>query len=111
LRPEKAYRRRVRDAAGTLARQPALPLAWIVVGQQRRRTSAPPSAESNTQLHPHARVTRNVPDVPSFRSVLGYDPKLPANTTVTYRSATRLSGLATYGLQERVPRRGNSQGK
>ena len=111
LRAKKAHCGRVRDTARKLTSKPALPLTRIVIRQYRCRAGAPPSAESDTQPHADPRITENIANVSSFRSVLGHNPELLANSPVTYRRATSLSGLASCSFQECVPRRGNSHSK
>src|SRR5258708_32154641 len=96
--PKQTPRRRIRDAAGYLTRQPALPLTRIVIRQQICCASAPASTKSSPQLHPHARILRNIANISGFRSVLGHDPKLIANASVADGSTPRLSCLATNGL-------------
>jgi len=94
-----------------LLRQPALALAGIIIYQQRCCAGVPADAKSFAQLDSHARILRDIADVSGFHSMLGNEPELPANASVTYRSAPRLSGFAADGLQERIPRQGNSQSK
>jgi hypothetical protein len=81
-----------------MMKQPPLPLTWIVIRQYIRRASTPLSTESNAHFDPNTRITQYVANVSSFSTVLGHNPELFANTSVTHGSASRLSALATYGF-------------
>jgi len=56
LRTEQAHCRCVRDSAWKLAREPALPLVRIIIGQQTCSARVPASADSAAQLYSHARI-------------------------------------------------------
>lgn len=94
-----------------LLRQPALALAWMVIGQQIRCAGVPAGVQSVAELDAHARILRDVANVAGFGSVLGDEPELIPDASVTHGSAAGLSGLAADGFQERVSRRGNPQNK
>src|SRR5262249_51855759 len=111
FRPEQAYCRGIGDATSKLASQPALPVARIVIRHQERRAGAPASEDSVAQLQPHARIARHVADVSGFPAVFSDEPKLVVNAAVAYRSATRLPGFTTDGLEQSIAGWSDSQGK
>ena len=94
-----------------LLRQPALALAGMVIGQQIGCAGVPAGVQPVAELDSHARILCDVANVPGFGSVLGDDPELIPDASVTHGSAAGLSGLAADGFQERVSRRGNPQNK
>ena len=94
-----------------LLSEPALALAGIVIVEQRGGARVPRSVESFAQLHANARVLCNVANIVSFRAVLGDEPEMLANASVTHWRAARLPRFAADGFQERVAWRENAQGK
>ena len=71
----------------------------------------PPGQNPPTQFQPHARVTRNIANVPCLHAVFGHNPELIANSSVAHWSTPRFSGLATNSLKERIPWRCNAKRK
>ena len=79
--------------------------AWVVVRDQPGGACAPSTADAN----PNPGIGLNVPDVARSAAVLGDDPKDAVVEAVGNRSASRLSGLASDGLQDRRPRGGKAE--
>src|ERR1700730_6728729 len=79
--------------------------------QHMRRAGVPATAETFTQLQPHARMTHHIADVSCFHAVLGHDPELIAGASVANRSTARLAGLPTNSFQERIPRERDTHSK
>jgi hypothetical protein len=111
LRPEEAHCLRVPCAAGQLTRQPALALNGIIVGEQMSSARVPSSSKSVTQFQSYTRITLDVADVSCLHAVLRHQPELLGDPSVAHWRAAWLSGLATDGFEERVPRQRQTNGE
>jgi hypothetical protein len=88
-----------------LTRKPPLPLARIIIVEDMRRAVMPASANSLTQLQPHAWIRLNIAHVPCFDAVLCHYPELRTDASVADRSTPRLARFATDGFKKRISRR------
>jgi hypothetical protein len=111
FRAEETHGGGVRRAAGMLPSQPVLALAGIVIPEKSCGPYKPAGAESIAKLDAHARILRDVANIAGFRSMLGNEPELLSNPSVSHGSAARLSCFAADGFQKRIRRRENSQDK
>ena len=78
---------------------------WVVAGDKPGGACAPPTADAN----PNPGIRLDVSDVACPAAVLGDDPKDAVVEAVCNRSASRASGLASDGLQDRRPRGGKAE--
>jgi len=87
-----------------MARQPALTLTGIIVGEQMGSARVPSSPKSLAQFKSYTRIMLNVADVSRLHAMLCHYPELVSDAPISDWRASWLTRPPPGGFQQRIPR-------